>query len=535
MDPDTPSAEAIAVVDGRIAAVGSLSEIRAATDTETSMINDTFKDKVIVAGLIDQHLHPMLAALTLNSAIVSIEDWQLPEQLWPAARSHEDYLSKLSKIESLMSDPKELLLSWGYHHYFHGGLSRTELDAISDTRPIIVWHRSAHEFILNSAALALGNVQKADIMAQQQVVQDQINLPAGHFWERGAFEFLLPKIMPLIASPQRLQKGLLLTEAFMHANGVTTSAEPGGFSEFYDAVSRVVGDEGTPFHFYFIPDGRALMLAHAEEDIIAQTKALTKRSVGKARFLPKQVKLFSDGAMFSQLMRMQDGYTDGHHGEWLMEPDAFAAAFRVYWDAGYQIHVHQNGDAGLQMVLDNLSENMERNPRKDHRTTLVHFGFSTREQVQRLAELGAIVSANPYYTVALADRYSEIGIGPERADAMVRLGDLVHENISFSFHSDMPMAPSSPLFLVWTAVNRVTSSGRVAGPAQRISVLDALKAVTIDAAFSLRLENEIGSITPGKRANFTVLEANPFDVDPMTIKDIQVNASVIDGEIHKLH
>jgi predicted amidohydrolase YtcJ len=95
----------------------------------------------------------------------------------------------------------------------------------------------------------------------------------------------------------------------------------------------------------------------------------------------------------------------------------------------------------------------------------------------------------------------------------------------------MPMAPSSPLFLAWAAVNRVTPSGRVAGPDQRVSVQDALEAVTIDAAYSLRLEDEVGSITPGKLANFTVLEADPFAVDPMKIKDIGVWGTVLEGRV----
>ena len=125
MDGAKPSAEAIAVVDGRIAAVGSLAEMQSSVDPKTSQIIDTYKEQVIVAGLIDQHLHPTLAALTLNSSIVSIEDWQLPAKLWPAAKSHEDYLSKLTEIESSMTDADELLLSWGYHHYFHGSLTKS--------------------------------------------------------------------------------------------------------------------------------------------------------------------------------------------------------------------------------------------------------------------------------------------------------------------------------------------------------------------------------------------------------------------------
>ena len=177
---------------------------------------------------------------------------------------------------------------------------------------------------------------------------------------------------------------------------------------------------------------------------------------------------------------------------------------------------------------------MQRNPRKDHRTTIVHFGFATPEQVQRIVALDAIVSANPYYTVALADRYSEVGIGPERAQEMVRLGDVAKAGIPFSLHSDMPMAPAQPLFLMWSAVNRITPSGKVAGPEQRITAKQALRAVTLDAAYSLRLEDEIGSITSGKLANFTIVEQSPLQVKPTAIKDIKIWGTVLEGRMQPI-
>ena len=91
---------------------------------------------------------------------------------------------------------------------------------------------------------------------------------------------------------------------------------------------------------------------YPEDEVILETEKLYASAEGMTEFIPGQVKLFADGAMFSQLMQMSEGYLDGHHGEWLMEPEVFARAFQIYWDAGYQIHVHQNGDAGLDLVLD---------------------------------------------------------------------------------------------------------------------------------------------------------------------------------------
>ncbi len=214
-----------------------------------------------------------------------------------------------------------------------------------------------------------------------------------------------------------------------------------------------------------------------------------------------------------------------------MDLDVFARAFRVYWDAGYQIHIHVNGDAGVDMVLNNLEENMRRNPRFDHRTVIVHFAVSTKDQVDRIARLGAIVSANPYYPVALADQYSKSGLGSERADPMVRLGDVERAGVSYSLHSDMPMAPAQPLFLMHSAVNRTTLSGRVAAPEQVVSREGALRAVTIEAAFSLQMEKDVGSIEHGKLANFTVLEDNPLTVPADKIKDIAVWGTVHEGRV----
>lgn len=529
MDEPMPRAEAVAVAGARVLSVGSLTELERAHPHAT--LDRRFADKVIIAGFIDQHIHPFLAALTLTSHVVSIEEWTLPGAHYPAAHNADEYMAQLRAAEQTMPAGEMPLISWGYHHYFHGTLNRAALDGIASSRPIIVWHRSAHEFFLNSAALAHLGVTEETIDGQAPELREQIDLAKGHFWERGAFEYLLPRVLPILAEPERFAKGLRMLEEYLHASGVTVSAEPGGSTQYYDAYNSVLGDADTPFRFYFMPSVGVAQLAQAKNDLVAETAAAAAPVTDNTGPLPGHVKLFSDGAMFSQLMQMQDGYDDGHHGEWLTPPDDFARLFQMFWDAGYQIHVHQNGDGGLELVLNTLAENLRRNPREDHRTTVVHFGFAKAEQVDRLAALGAIVSANPYYTVALADRYSEIGIGPERAQQMVRLGDVARAGISFSFHSDMPMAPARPLFLVWTAVNRTTVNGNVAGPRQRVSVADALAAVTIEAAYSLRLEEEIGSIAQGKLANFTILEADPFAVAPMQIKDIPVWGTVFEGRI----
>ncbi len=531
LNPVAPAATAVAVLGDRILAVGSVEELTAAAGGQPYVIDDTFADKVITPGLIAQHDHPLLSGLTMVSEIIAIEDWVLPSGIVPAAKNREDYRKRLAEANTELKDPNELLITWGYHPSFHGELTRSDLDNISRTRPIIVWHRSAHEFIVNTKALDAYGIDASFVAAMPKEAQKQSNLEEGHFWEGGMFA-VIPKLLPAIATPERIRRGLEFVVRYYHANGVTLACEPGGlYSKWLqDAQNAVLSGPESPFRFYFIPDGKSIIAAFPDA-AISETEKVLGWGQGMTVMMAKAIKLFADGAVYSEAMQLREPYLDGHHGEWIMDPKLFARAFQIYWDAGYQIHIHATGDAGLDLVLDNLEVNMRRHPRYDHRTVAVHFAVSHKDQIERIKRLGAIVSGNPYYVTALADEYSKEGLGPERADNMMRLGEVERAGISYSLHSDMPMAPGRPLFLMHCAVNRTTVSGRVAGPDQRISPLSALKAVTLDAAYSLRLENEIGSIVPGKLANFTILGESPLTVDPGKIKDIPVWGTVHEGRI----
>ena len=538
LDPEKPTVQAVAVVGDRILAAGTLDELKAAAGKQPYTVNKTFADKVIVPGFIAQHEHPLLAALTMKSEIISIEDWVLPDATYEAARNRSDYLKRLADANAELKAPDEPLVSWGYHHFFHGKLKKADLDAISKTRPIIVWHRSAHEFYLNAAAEKKYGVTKEWFDKLPDSTKKQSDFDNAHYWEQGFFA-LLPSLAPALASNERLRKGLELLKVYYHNSGVTLACEPGGIlsKKIQDAQNAVLSDSSSPFRFYFIPDGKSITAKYVnektypDEKVARDTEELLTWGEGRTAYVPNQVKLFADGAIYSQAMKMRDGYTDGHEGEWIMDPDFFARSFRVYWDLGYQLHVHVNGDAGLDLVLDTLEFNMRRNPRPDHRTVIVHFAVSTPEQVARIKRLGAIVSANPYYPVALADNYRSNGLDPERADNLARMADVEKAGISYSLHSDMPMAPGQPLFLMWSAVNRVTNDGNLRGPEQRISPLSALKAVTLDAAYSIQMEKDVGSIEPGKLANFTILADNPVTVDPMKIGDIKVWGTVQEGRV----
>ena len=532
LNPDQPLVQAVAVREDSIVATGSLEEIQQTLSGETYSVDSRFNDFVLIPGLINQHEHAWLASLLFITEILSIEDWVLPDRTIERAKDATDYRERLTKIVAEHTDPSEVIYTWGCHQLFHGELTRSDLDEISETIPIVVLQRSIHEQIHNTRALEYFGIDQTLIDNAPASVRAQTNLEEGHFWEQGQ-SLIVPAVFADLFHPSRYIPALEQVEAYWHSAGSTLVAEPGGSASaaFIEMQNQVLSDSDTPFRMHYIVDGRSFAANLPEAEVITEVEKLFLTAQGMTEFIPKQVKLFADGAMFSQLMQMSEGYLDGHHGEWLMDPEDFANAFRIYWEAGYQIHVHQNGDAGLDLVLDILQANMARNPRADHRTVIVHFGFSRPDQVDTLANLGAIVSANPFYPIILADKYSNVGIGPERAQEMVRLGDLVRADISFSLHSDAPMASGHPLRLMSNAVNRITVNGNLVGPTQRISAERALRSVTIDAAYSLRKEDEVGSIVPGKLANFTVLTENPLTVSPQSIESIEIWGTVHEGRV----
>ena len=148
--------------------------------------------------------------------------------------------------------------------------------------------------------------------------------------------------------------------------------------------------------------------------------------------------------------------------------------------------------------------------------------------------LGMVVSANPYYHYILSDIYAERWLGPDRAGQMVRLGSLERLGVPFTLHSDCPMAPLEPLTLAWAATNRVTINNQRSGQRERVSLDAAMRAITIDAAWVIGREDDLGSIRAGKRADFTVLEQDPWKAGAEGLRDIGIWGTVFEGELAPL-
>ncbi|MCG9725340.1 amidohydrolase [Vibrio brasiliensis] len=533
MNDEQPRAEAVfANDDGKIQFVGK--EEKAKALYPTAKVID-LGERVIMPGFIEQHLHPFLGALTLSMPVIAPEEWQLPDRTWPAVSGHQEYISALKAVEAELTDPNQTLWTWGYNNFFHGELNREVLDQISDTRPIGVWHRSAHEFYVNSAFVEKYGLNQQDIDALGAEVKGQSDLAAGHFWEGGALIYLLPRIYKDLGNQERFEFGLSQMVEMLHQKGVTAYNEPGAFipQEMTETYLRILGADSTPMYSFFTPESKTPFLMKGKEGVVKAVEEVTKTlpEQGKVRYFDKQIKILFDGAIISQLMKMKDGYLDGHHGEWIQTPEDVEAITKAFWDKDYQILVHVNGDEGVEKLIEIMKRRQAEYPREDHRFTIVHFANSTDQQVKELKKLGAIISVNPYYVTGFGQRFGEVGLGEERAHAMVRLATIEKEGIPVSLHSDMPMAPSDPLLLAWSAVTRQTNQGQVLRPDLALSLDGALRGITIEAAYSWGMEDSLGSIEVGKVANFTVLDQDPYKVDVNTLKDIPVYATVFESKL----
>ncbi|MGH1370775.1 MAG: amidohydrolase [Cellvibrionaceae bacterium] len=527
MNPTQARAQAVAVVEGKIHRVGTLAEVKESLAGYDVEEDHRFADKILMPGFIEPHLHPYLAGILLPMEFITPHDWNLPGKQAKGVRGQEAYLSRLQQASN---EEDDFLWTWGYHHYYHGELTREILDKISPDKPILVWHRSFHEIIVNSAAIEELGVSNTE--------HPQVNWEKGHFYENG-LKLLLPNIMPKLTRPWRYLPALTHGRDIVHAGGITTVSD-GAFGTIdFDTEWTALrfsswNRDSSPFNFVVLADGKGLGAAMGYEPARDFINKLPEKNTDKVSFLPKQVKLFADGAAYSQLMQMSEGYLDGHHGEWLMTPEQLEKAARVFWMDDYQLHIHVNGDLGLDKTLDIIERLQSEYPRQDHRSTIHHLAYARTDQATRMAELGVRVSANPYYVWALADKYSEVGLGPERAQHMVPLQSLVDAGVPISLHSDFTMAPVEPLLLAWAAATRLTADGNLAAAEERIDLDTALRAITLSAAEQLQMESSIGSIEEGKQADFVVLEADPYAIPIEQLKDIAIWGTVLNGKVQPI-
>ncbi|WP_423922735.1 amidohydrolase [Candidatus Poriferisodalis sp.] len=536
MDPGRPHASAVAVADGRIVSVGSIESMQPWLRRYPFDVDDRYADKVILPGFIDPHTHLRLSGTYMGLHYVGPIDSASPTGLRKGLPSRDAVLHQLRALVAEHADPSDPLTAWGYDPASQEGhLDRDMLDAISDTVPMWVCAYAPHIVYVNSPMLELIGVDDGSVgHGLGRYPDGRLN---GWFVETEATARATRPVSASIFGPGTGRAAIDRMGAVARAAGVTTTADlvwgmADGFAPEWDDHAAAIAEGTFPLRIYMIPFEPKLVRSYGSDmlDFLA-----SKRAEGDDRLNTHGVKYVNDGSYPSMTLVMNaPGYLDedtAHTGEVPWED--MVERMRPFWQAGVQIHSHANGDRTVDMTLDTLAALQAEHPRFDHRFTIEHYCISTPAQAKRLAALGGLASVNVYFVHFRAQLHSDHGFGPDRSEATARLGSLVRAGATFALHSDfnLVVTPLSPLLAAWCAVNRVGADGEtVMAPGERISVDRALRAITIDAAHVLARDDRLGSIEAGKLADLTVLDDDPYEVDPMALRDIAVHDTVLGGE-----
>jgi len=253
MCESAPLASAVAVRDGIILEAGTLETLKPWLENAVYEIDERFSQKTIMPGFIDPHLHPFIGAILLQTTFITAFEWNLPDKQVPATRGHKQYLEQLERAFAADDGSKPLFVTWGYHQIWHGDVTRSQLNEISQTRPILVWHRSFHEFILNDAAIDRLGLDR-DMMERHP----QINPDTGRFSETGAMA-AIAALKPILFAPDWFGEGLNQLHKVLHHGGLTTVADLSwGIFDFemeWAAYDKAMQEVAPPYRCMLIPRG----------------------------------------------------------------------------------------------------------------------------------------------------------------------------------------------------------------------------------------------------------------------------------------
>jgi predicted amidohydrolase YtcJ len=530
MNPSNPEATHVAVRDGRILGAGTLEEV---AGWGTYTLDETFRDHVLVPGLIDAHAHSTEGATGILPYVGYFPRPAPDGSTLDGIQSIPRLIEFLKELNSEMTDPSATLVGVGFDPIYFTGprISAVELDEISTTRPIFLLHASLHTATVNTAML-----EQSGIGPQTEavgVVKDADGNPNGELQEIPAMA-LATSAFQVIVAAMTGDAAIWNLGALACNAGVTTVGDMGGGvlidPSTLEMWQRIVNDPAFPARVmtYNTPAtvGSSTDWGAAA---VATRELQDTASSDKLRF--PGVKFVVDGSIqaWTAVMNWPGYYTGEDQGILWIAPEQILEQLRPFHEAGINIHAHLNGDATIDLFIDAVEQLLIEHPWLDHRHTVQHSQLTNSAQFRRMAKLGICANNFANHVWYWGDQHYELTVGPERANRMEASGTAKREGVHFSLHSDANVTPLGQLHSMWCAVNRVTPKGRVLGEFETISAYDALYAVTVDAAYQMHLDAELGSIETGKWADFAVLAENPLEVEPMAIKDIPVWGTVVGG------
>ena len=527
MNPNQTVASHVAVQEGRILGVGSLQDLAGWGDYK---LDQTFAEKILLPGFVEGHAHTMEGTLWRYVYCGYFDRMDPNGKLWTGANSIDAMLTRLKQAEAKMTSAETPLSGWALDPIYMDNLrvSRQDLDKVSKTRPIGVLHASGHILNVNTKALEMANLLKTGI--------NHPNIPLG---EDGypTGELFGPEGMAPVghhvgfdrALSDSDEQGLRDFAKLCVRTGVTTITDLASRLEedCVAAMLKVTSENNYPARIVPLQ----VFLGATAKDTVEKVKRLKKMATDRLRL--GRIKAIADGSIqgFSARLRWPGYYNGAPNGLWYTAPEQLAELYRLALADGVQVHTHTNGDEATEMVLDVLGPALQEIPSPDHRFTLQHCQLADTAQFRRMKKLGMCVNLFANHHFFWGDEHYRLTVGPERAMRMNACRTALDLGVPMAIHSDAPVTPLGPLFTAWCAINRKTVSGRTQGENEKITIDEALYAITLGAAYTLHLDTEIGSIEVGKKADFAVLEQDPTKVSGEEFNRIKVWGTVSGGRV----
>ncbi|MDO3637173.1 amidohydrolase [Mycolicibacterium arseniciresistens] len=514
VNPVQPTAEALAVSGGRIAAVGDRAEIDAWIGPDTEVVD--IGSGCVMPGLVEAHGHPLMEAVVLSDRMVDIR---------PVTVTDADGIVAMVRAEvDKRGDEGAYLVGWDA--LLQPGLPEPTLawlDGIAPETPLVIIHNSGHKAFFNSVAGRNAGINRDTPDPKgAKYGRDENGELDGTAEETGAVFPLMAGATSIADFPQ-----MLLAEcARLNKAGLTTCSEMA-----FDPVFRPLVDQ--------MRDHLTVRLRTYE---ISNPEMNTAVTPGDGDDVVRQVgiKIWVDGSPWIGNIDLSFPYLDtdatrtigvvpGSCGHANYSREQLTEIVEAYFPLGWPMACHVQGDAGVDTILDVYEALLAKHPRDDHRLRLEHVGAIRDEQLQRAHDLGVTCSIFVDQIHYWGDVIVDGLFGPEHGNRWMPCGSAVKTGMRISLHNDPPVTPEEPLRNISVAVTRTAPSGRVLGPEERLTVDQAIRAQTIDAAWQLFSDDVIGSLEVGKYADMVVLSADPRSVPPEEIADLDVRTTYLAG------
>lgn len=527
LDAAQPRAQAITILGGLIARVGSNDDVLALSTIPGVTVIDA-GGRTVVPGFVESHTHPLATGLAQATALDcgtppmrTVSD--LLDALGDAAARTDrgDWIRGRAYDDSLIADMRHL--------------TRDELDRATPDHPVFITHISGHLGYANSRALEAAGVGR-----------DTPDPPGGQIDRDADGEangLLLERALALVQ--RRLPRAELsdMTDALewagrrLVATGVTsihdTGSGPHGMS--FRAYQEAAWSGRLPVRAYVAMSYGAIATPDStgSAPVRRVADAGMRTGFGDDRVKVGILKIVQDGSLQGHSGALVDPYHDAadERGMTLLPQAEFDDAVAEAVAQGIQVGTHGNGDRAIDSILDAYERALARHPGIDHRLRIEHCQAVRDDQLDRMARLGVAASFFNLHVYYWGDRHHDRFLGPERGSRISPLRAAQERGIRFGCHSDWWVTPVDPLFNVHVAVNRRTRGGRVLGGDFAIDAETALRSMTVDGAYLAFEENRKGTITAGKLGDIVVLSENPLAVPGDRIDEIEVDLTVIGGDV----